>query len=64
MKKVLILGGGIGGAASAIAFRKKGFEVELVSERDYLFIYPLAIWIPVGKAQFKDVSIPLSKVAE
>ena len=64
MKKVLILGGGIGGVASAIAFRKKGFEVELVSERDYLFIYPLAIWIPVGKAQFKDVSIPLSKVAE
>ncbi len=63
MKKVLILGGGIGGVAAAIAFRKQGFEVELVSDRDYLFIYPLAIWIPVGSMQFKDVSIPLSQLA-
>ncbi|NTX00043.1 MAG: FAD-dependent oxidoreductase, partial [Geobacteraceae bacterium] len=64
MKKVLILGGGIGGVASAIAFRKKGFEVELISERDYLFIYPIAIWIPVGAAEFKDVSMPLSMLAD
>jgi sulfide:quinone oxidoreductase len=63
MHKVLILGGGIGGVAAAIAFRKQGFEVELVSERDYLFIYPLAIWIPVGSMQFKNVSMPLSKLA-
>jgi sulfide:quinone oxidoreductase len=63
MKKVLILGGGIAGVAAAIAFRKKGFEVELVSERDYLFIYPISIWIPVGTAEFKDVSIPLSELA-
>jgi len=63
MKKVLILGGGIGGVASAIAFRKKGFEVELVSERDYLFIYPISIWIPVGAAEFKDVCMPLSGLA-
>ena len=64
MKKVLILGGGIGGVASAIAFRKKGFEVELVSDRDYLFIYPLAIWIPVGSAQFSEVAMPLWKLAD
>ena len=61
MKKVLILGGGIGGVASAIAFRKKGFEVELVSERDYLFIYPLAIWIPVGKARSRMFQFPFRK---
>ncbi|MCX6179919.1 MAG: FAD-dependent oxidoreductase [Chlorobiales bacterium] len=64
MNKVLVLGGGIGGVASAIAFRKKGFEVELVSEREYLFIYPLAIWIPTGNTHFKDVSISLSKLAD
>ena len=63
MKKVLILGGGIAGVAAAIAFRKKGFEVELVSERDYLFIYPISIWIPMGTAAFKDVSMPLSALA-
>jgi sulfide:quinone oxidoreductase len=64
MKKVMILGGGIGGVASAVAFRKEGFEVELVSERDYLFIYPIAIWIPVGTAEFRDVSMPLSRLAK
>lgn len=63
MKKVLILGGGIAGVAAAIAFRKKGFEVELVSERDYLFIYPISIWIPFGTATFRDVSLPLSELA-
>jgi sulfide:quinone oxidoreductase len=63
MHNVLILGGGIGGVASAIAFRKQGFTVELVSERDYLFIYPLAIWIPTGGAQFSEVGIPLSRLA-
>ena len=63
LKKVLILGGGIAGVASAIAFRKKGFEVELVSERDYLFIYPISIWIPLGTATFRDVSMPLSELA-
>lgn len=63
MKKVLILGGGIAGVAAAIAFRKKGFEVELVSERDYLFIYPISIWIPLGTVAFKEVSMPLSALA-
>ena len=60
---MLILGGGIGGVAAAIAFRKQGFEVELVSERDYLFIYPISIWIPVGTARFEDVALPLSKIS-
>jgi sulfide:quinone oxidoreductase len=63
VKKVLILGGGIAGVAAAIAFRKKGFQVELVSERDYLFIYPISIWIPFGTATFRDVSMPLSALA-
>ncbi len=63
VKKALILGGGIAGVAAAIAFRKKGFEVELVSDRDYLFIYPISIWIPFGTATFRDVSLPLSELA-
>ncbi len=63
MKKALILGGGIGGIEAAIAFRKKGFEVELVSDREYLFVYPIAIWIPVGTARFDDVAVPLDDLA-
>ena len=63
LKKVLILGGGIAGVASAIAFRKKGFSVELVSDRDYLFIYPISIWIPFGKTSFSDVSLSLEALS-
>ncbi|UWX58547.1 FAD-dependent oxidoreductase [Chlorobaculum sp. MV4-Y] len=63
MKKVLILGGGIAGVAAAIAFRKRGFEVEVVSDREFVFIYPIAIWIPVGTEKFKNVAFPLEKLA-
>jgi sulfide:quinone oxidoreductase len=62
-KSVLILGGGIAGVEAAIAFRKKGFAVELVSDRDHLFIFPISIWIPVGTMKYSDASIPLDKLA-
>ncbi len=59
MKRVVVLGGGIGGVETAIELRKKGYAVELISDRDYLFVYPLAIWIPTREKSFDDVSIPL-----
>jgi sulfide:quinone oxidoreductase len=61
--KALVLGGGIGGIEAAIACRKQGFEVELVSDREFLFVYPIAIWIPFGTARFQDVAVPLEKLA-
>jgi len=63
MKKVLVLGGGIGGTEAAISLRKEGFEVSLVSNRPYLYIYPISIWIPTGEAKFEDVIIPLGEFA-
>ena len=63
MKKAVVLGGGIGGVEAAISLRKKQVEVELVSDRDYLFVYPLAIWIPTGERSFEDTSIQLSDIA-
>jgi sulfide:quinone oxidoreductase len=63
-KKVLILGGGIAGVEAAIYYRKEGFEVELISERPYLFIYPISIWIPVGATTFENVAFPLDKLAQ
>lgn len=63
MKNVVILGGGIAGVEAAICYRKEGFDVELISDRNYLFIYPLAIWIPVNTARFDDVAYPLDKLA-
>ena len=63
MAKVLILGGGFAGVESAIYLRKDGFDVTLVSDRDYFYIYPTSIWIPTGGATREDVSIPLEELS-
>ncbi|HEX5330910.1 NAD(P)/FAD-dependent oxidoreductase [Sulfuricurvum sp.] len=63
MQKVLIIGGGIAGVEAAIYYRKEGFEVELLSDRSYVFIYPIAIWIPVKTIRFEDVAFSLDKIA-
>jgi sulfide:quinone oxidoreductase len=63
MKKVLILGGGFAGVQTAIDLQKKGtFDVTLVSDRDYLFLYPVSIWIPVHIKEFDEVKVPLAKI--
>ncbi|PHR56187.1 MAG: sulfide:quinone reductase [Arcobacter sp.] len=59
MKKALILGGGFAGLDTAIHLRKEKYEVTLVSDRDYFYIYPTSIWVPTGKASFEDVCIDL-----
>ncbi len=64
MKKVVVLGGGIAGVECAIFLRKYGFEVELISDRDYLFVYPISIWIPTGEKNFEDVCIPLESLSK
>ncbi len=63
MKRAVVLGGGIAGVEAAISLRKKGLEVELVSDRDFLFVYPLAIWIPTGERTLEQTSIRLSDIA-
>ena len=63
MKKVLILGGGFAGVQTAIELQKsKQFEVTLVSECDYLFVYPISIWIPVRTNTFEDAKVSLAKI--
>lgn len=59
MKKVLILGGGFAGLDTAIHLRKENYEVTLVSDREYFYIYPTSIWVTTGKASFEDVCIDL-----
>jgi sulfide:quinone oxidoreductase len=63
MKHVTVLGGGIGGVEAAINLSKEGFDVELISDRDFLFIYPLAIWIPTTDKPLDHFSIPLKDIA-
>jgi sulfide:quinone oxidoreductase len=63
MKKVLILGGGFAGVQAAVDLQKtKVFDVTLVSDRDYLFLYPTSIWIPVRTATFEDAKISLRDI--
>lgn len=63
MKKVLILGGGFAGVQTAIELQKsKQFDVTLISDRDYLFLYPVSIWVPVRKKEFEDVKVPLAAI--
>jgi len=63
MKKVLILGGGFAGVQTAIELQKKGnFDITLVSDRDYLYLYPISIWVPVHINEFNDVKVPLASI--
>jgi NADH dehydrogenase FAD-containing subunit len=67
MKKILILGGGMGGVEAAIALAKqlKGeYQIDLISNRDFLYIYPASIWLTVGKRTLEDLSLPLLQLAE
>lgn len=63
MKNVVIIGGGIAGVEAAIYYRKEGFEVELISDRSDVFIYPIAIWIPVRTIEYDNVTYSLDKIA-
>ncbi len=64
MRKVLILGGGFSGVEAAIFLRKRHYNVTLVSDRDYFYIYPTSIWIPTGEANFNDVCIDLNALKQ
>ena len=59
-KKVLILGGGFAGVEAAIFLRREKFNVTLISNRDYLYVYPTSIWIPVRKMKFEDACISMA----
>ena len=54
MKKVLILGGGFAALEAGIWLKKYGFDVTIVTNRDYMYIYPISIWIPTGEYKFED----------
>ena len=65
MKKILILGGGFAGVQTAIELQKKGiFDITLVSDRDYLYLYPISIWVPVHIKELEDVKVPLTRIQQ
>ena len=64
MKKVLVLGGGIAGIEACIQLKKYKFDVHLITNRDYLYIYPISIWIPTGEKKFEDVILKIEDLAK
>ncbi|MDC0834648.1 FAD/NAD(P)-binding oxidoreductase [Geitlerinema sp. CS-897] len=65
--KILVLGGGMGGVEAAINLsqRIKGqAQIDLISNRDFLYVYPASIWLTVGHRTVEDLSLPLSPLAE
>lgn len=65
MKKILVLGGGISGLEAAIKLQSFGsYDVTLLSNRDFAYLYPAAIWIPTGEKSFADACIPLSETSK
>jgi len=62
-KKILILGGGFAGVEAAIKMRKRKYEVTLVSDRAFFFIYPISIWVPTRKKKYEDVQLDLALLA-
>ena len=63
-KKIVVAGGGFAGLQAAIELRKKKHKVILVSNREYMFVYPISIWIPTNKISFKNASIDLNKLSK
>jgi sulfide:quinone oxidoreductase len=64
MKRVVILGGGFAGVEAAIYLRKEQFDVTLVSDREFFYIYPTSIWIPTGGTSMEKICVGLDALKE
>jgi len=62
MKKVLILGGGFAGVDAAIYLKKMNYDVTLLSDRDYFYIFPTSIWVPTHESEFSNVCVDLKEL--
>jgi sulfide:quinone oxidoreductase len=59
-----VVGGGFAGVEAASALQKAGgFDVTLVSDRDYLYLFPISVWVPVRGIPFRRAQVPLRDIA-
>lgn len=63
-KRLLVLGGGFAGVQAAIEAAKTGvFDVTMISDRDYIHLFPISIWIPTRTIATEKTRVPLAKIA-
>jgi sulfide:quinone oxidoreductase len=63
-KKAVVVGGGFAGVQAAISLQKSNlFEVTLISDREYLFLYPTSIWIPVRLIAPEKARVSLERIS-
>jgi sulfide:quinone oxidoreductase len=62
-RTALVLGGGFAGLEAAIQLRRRGLDVTLVSDRPFLYVYPISIWVPTGESTFGNTCLDLAPVA-
>ncbi|RLB56919.1 MAG: sulfide:quinone reductase [Deltaproteobacteria bacterium] len=63
MTQALVLGGGFAGVESAIFLSQQRIKTTLVSDRDYVWVYPTSIWVTVG-ADPSTCKVSLAELAE
>ena len=64
-RRALVVGGGFAGVEAATDLAKKGgFDVTLVSDRDFLWLYPTSIWIPTGEMEYEGAQVSLREIAD
>lgn len=64
MKNILILGGGFAGVEAAIFLRKENYDVTLVSDREFFYIFPTSIWVPTRETKFEKICVDLKELQE
>lgn len=66
MVRIIVAGSNFAGLTSALELSRKlgqGYEIILISKSpDFLFV-PSLIWIPFGKRELKDITVPLKPIA-
>lgn len=65
MARIIVVGGNFAGLTSALELRRKlGYchEIIMISKSPNFLFIPSLIWIPFGKRELKDLSVPLKPV--
>jgi sulfide:quinone oxidoreductase len=63
-KRALVVGGGFAGVEAATDLQKSGgFDVTLISDRDFLYLFPISVWVPTHGIPFERAKVSLKAVA-